>query len=99
MAKYTLTHKAVTDLSDIWDYTYETWSPVQADKYYLMLLDTCQALADGTIVGKPYRELSDAVLGFRAGQHIIFYKKAKGTGIEVARVLHSRMDLKHRIQE
>ena len=34
MAKYFLTHKAVDDLSKIWEYTYEVWSENQADKYY-----------------------------------------------------------------
>jgi len=34
------------DLSKIWDYTFEVWSETQADKYYYMLLDSCQELAD-----------------------------------------------------
>ena len=33
MADYRLTNKAVADLSDIWNYTCETWSEQQADKY------------------------------------------------------------------
>lgn len=47
MASYILTNKAVEDLSKIWDYTFEVWSEVMADKYYTMLLDSCQDLADG----------------------------------------------------
>lgn len=99
MARYTLSNKAVEDLSTIWEYTYEVWSELQAEKYYYMLLDTCQHLADGALSGKAYPEINHEVFGYTAGRHIIFYRKAKGSGIEVARILHGRMDLKKRIQE
>lgn len=99
MAKYALSHKAVTDLAEIWDYTYETWSALQAEKYYYLLLNTCQDLADGHLSGKPYPVIGTEILGCKAGQHIIFYRKAKRGGIEVARILHGRMDLKNRLGE
>lgn len=31
MAKVTLRQKAIDDLNDIWDYTFEQWSEKQAD--------------------------------------------------------------------
>jgi toxin ParE1/3/4 len=99
MAKYVLSNIALEDLSKIWEYTYGAWSELQAQKYYYMLLDTCQDLADGNLSGKSYPEINTEVFGFKAGRHIIFYRKAKGTGIEVARILHGRMDLKIRIRE
>ncbi|THU32548.1 type II toxin-antitoxin system RelE/ParE family toxin [Niastella caeni] len=99
MAKYSLSNKALEDLSKIWEYTYEVWSELQAEKYYYMLLDTCQDLADGNLSGKSYPEISNEILGFKAGRHVIFYRKAKVSGIEVARILHERMDLKNRIHE
>ncbi|MFX7768518.1 type II toxin-antitoxin system RelE/ParE family toxin, partial [Acinetobacter baumannii] len=58
MANYILTNKAVEDLSKIWDYTFEVWSETQADRYYQMVLDYCQDLADSTISGKHYPEIS-----------------------------------------
>ncbi len=45
MAKYQLTKLAVNDLSEIWEYTYETWSEGQADKYYNLLLNAFESLA------------------------------------------------------
>ena len=99
MASYILTNKAVEDLSTIWDYTFEVWSETQADKYYYMLLDYCQDLADNKLSGKHYPEISEEIFGIRAGQHIIFYRRIKNNRIEVARILHSRMDLKNRLQE
>lgn len=64
-----------------------------------MILDTCQDLADGNISGKLYSETNSGVLGIKVGRHIIFYRKTKAADIEIARILHERMDLKNRIQE
>jgi toxin ParE1/3/4 len=99
MASYTLTNKAVLDLSAIWEYTVDTWSERQADKYYFMLLDTCQDLADAKVSGKNYPEINNEILGFRAGQHILFYRQLSHDKVEIARILHTQMDLKNRIQE
>ncbi|MBL0183916.1 MAG: type II toxin-antitoxin system RelE/ParE family toxin [Chitinophagaceae bacterium] len=99
MASYTLTNKAVLDLSAIWEYTVDTWSEKQADKYYFMLLDSCQDLADGKVTGKNYHEINTEIFGFRAGQHILFYRKLSADKIEIARILHGKMDLKNRMQE
>lgn len=99
MASYTLTNKAVLDLSSIWNYTVDTWSESQADKYYFMLLETCQDLADGKLSGKNYPEINGEILGFRIGEHILFYRKLSQDKVEIARILHTQMDLKNRIQE
>ena len=99
MPNYFLTKKALDDLSKIWDYTYEVWSEAQADKYYYMILDSCKELANKTVVGKIYPEIHKDVLGYKIGQHIIFYRHIKADNIEVARILHSRMDLKNRLRE
>ena len=48
MPGYILTNKAVEDLSTIWNYTFETWSETQADKYYIMLLNSCRDISYGT---------------------------------------------------
>jgi toxin ParE1/3/4 len=67
MANNTLTNKAVDDLSEIWDYTVKTCSVNQADKYYLMLVDAFQELADGKIAGKNYPEINPEISGFKTG--------------------------------
>lgn len=99
MASFLLTNKAVQDLSAIWVYTVDTWSEKQADKYYFLLLDTCQELADGKLTGKNYPEINAGILGFRAGQHILFYRKLSEVKIEIIRILHAQMDLKNRMDE
>jgi toxin ParE1/3/4 len=99
MAKYVLTNKALEDLSRIWDYTFEVWSEAQADRYYHMIIDSCTDLGAKKVVGKIYSEVHDEILGYKIGQHIIFYRLIKGDKIEITRILHSRMDLRNKLHE
>ncbi len=99
MGKYVLTNKAVEDLSKIWDYTYEVWSEKQADIYYELIISTCIELANYPENGKIYAEISNDVLGYRIGKHIIFYHHNNPNEIQILRILHTRMDLKNRIRE
>lgn len=94
MAKYYLTNKAVDDLATIWDYTYDEWSESQADKYYLLLLNSCQEIAENPSLGKKYDNVTEKLLGFKANQHIIFYQIISNKEVEIIRILHVRMDLK-----
>lgn len=73
MAKFFLTNKAIIDLSDIWNYTFDNWTEKQADKYYHMLLDNCQLIADKPNIGKSYETVLKILIGHKIGRHIIFY--------------------------
>lgn len=97
MAKFFLTNKAVDDLTDIWYYTIETWSENQAEKYYLLLMHSCQELAEKPTLGKSYDIVEKNVFGYKTGQHIIFYRIVSENEIEIARILHGMMDLKSKI--
>jgi toxin ParE1/3/4 len=99
MAKYILSIKATSDLTEIWNYTFDNWSETQADNYYQMLLDAFQDISNHKIKGKKYPEIAMTVLGARIAQHIIFYKWVSPTRVVIARILHSRMDLRNRILE
>lgn len=46
MGNFKFSKKAVDDLTSIWNYTFNEWSALQADKYYWMLVDACQEIAD-----------------------------------------------------
>ena len=97
MAKYFLTNKAVEDLSKIWDYTFEGWSENQADKYYVMLIDSCKELSKHPGMGKDYDKINHGILGLKASKHIIFYRIVKSDEVEILRILHGRMGLKNRM--
>lgn len=97
MAKFFLTNKAVEDLDDIWNYTLENWSESQAEIYYSLLIDSCQELANKPHQGKSYEVVEKNVLGFKIGQHVIFYRIITEDEIEVARILHGMMDMKNHL--
>ena len=99
MAKYSLTNKAVEDLSDIWNYTYDYWSEHQADIYYQMLIENCSEIAKKPKIGRNYEGIIKRLSGFRAGRHIIFYRMINTNEVEITRILHEQMDLKNKILE
>ncbi len=97
--KYVLTNKAVDDLSKIWEYTVETWSENQADKYYFHLINSCQLIAGQPTIGKSYTAIADNLYGYKVNRHIIFYRQIPTHDIEIIRILHDMMDLKNRLEE
>ena len=100
MAKYRLTRKAVEDLADIWNYTFDEWSERQADDYYNMLIASCQKIATNPdLFGKRYDEIFHGLRGFKAGKHLLFYRILDNGDVEIIRILHERMDLRNRMNE
>jgi toxin ParE1/3/4 len=97
MAEFYLTKKAVEDLGDIWNYTIETWSENQAEIYYSLLIDSCQELANKPNLGKSYEVVERNVLGFKTGQHVIFYRIVTEKEIEVVRILHGMIDVRNHL--
>lgn len=97
MAKYSFSNKALNDLTDIWDYTVYRWSENQAEKYYNLILASCTDLAENPQLGKSYDVLFIDVLGYKCGQHIIFYHEVSKSEIVIDRILHGMMDLKDKI--
>jgi toxin ParE1/3/4 len=99
MPNYYLTNKAVEDLSQIWEYTFDTWSENQADQYHNSLLATCDTISQNPDLGKNYEGIAQYLFGLKINRHIIFYRKLSSEQVEITRILHERMDLKTRILE
>ena len=94
MAKVHYSKRAVEDLANIWDYTYDEWSERQADKYYMILNQACQEIALDSKKGKPYEEVAEGIHGLLTYRHIILFKRLKAAEILVIRILHAQMDIK-----
>lgn len=97
MAKFKFTNNAVKDLTDIWNYTVETWSESQADKYYKLIINAGSAIAKKPEIGKVYPEIYPDLKGKIASKHIIFYRVMEDQSIEITRILHERMDVKNKM--
>lgn len=95
-----ISREANNDIEQIWLYTVNNWSKEQADRYYNIIFDEIEYLANYPDSGKNYGNLVNGYFGARVKSHIIFYKiNAKESEIQIIRVLHNRMDIETRLNE
>lgn len=91
MVKYRLTPLTKADIKGIWNYTDNMWGTAQADKYIKLLEHRIELLAENPSIGKPRDEIRPEYFSFPESRHVIFYRIRKGR-IEIARILHARME-------
>lgn len=98
--KYIIREKANQDIEKTWLYTYKNWSLEQADRYYNLILDEIEFIAENFESGKSVDYIKK---GYRASvvkSHIIFYKKSRKKNIvEIVRILNQKMDIENRMDE
>lgn len=94
MPSVSFSKSAVNDLSDIWRYTANAWSETQADKYYKMLVDSCNGLLcrGNTLLSRDYGHIKIGLKGIRVGKHIVFYRRYDNGNTLIVRILHEAMD-------
>ena len=92
MSRCQFTYKAVEDLSNVWNLTFDTRSKKDADRYYTELVDTCIEMAGKPFLGRNYSDILEAVKGVKINRYIIFYREVKEDAIQIERILHERMD-------
>src|SRR3989338_9477308 len=97
MVSYKFTKEAILDLSEIWNYTIETWSEKQADKYYGLIINECNLLAKSPELGRSFFEVYPVLFGQKIAKHIIFYRRLDHSTIEIARILHEIRDLNNEL--
>ena len=95
MGKYQLTHLAIQDLSEIWNYTFDNWSEQQADTYYEQLVNAFESITSNPDQGRKYDGIRSDLYGFKINRHIVFYRVISNAPVEITRILHERMDLKN----
>ena len=94
---YELSPLAVNDLSEIWDYTYQTWGADQADECVLAINQACEGLATATSNGRLAGQSAEQVRpGYRKqiiGSHVLFFTCKSNDVVNVVRILNQRMDV------
>ncbi len=91
-----LSPQAEADLTDILQYTLEAWGEAQLTTYASVLDEALRLLRDNPQLGYSRPAVSERHRFLLAGEHVIAYRLTR-TRIEVARILHSRMDLKRNL--
>ena len=95
---YVITKKAVSDLEEIWLYTVEKWSLVQADRYYSLIFDEINYICTNINTGKSMDHVRKGYRAAKVKSHLLFYRVSNET-VEIIRILHERMDIDRRLIE
>jgi toxin ParE1/3/4 len=95
---YKISKLASKDIEDIWLYTFEKWSVEQANRYYNLILDEIEFIAEHPYSGRNYNEVRKGYFRSIIKSHLIFYRINKNNDeVEIIRVLHQRMDIEGEI--
>jgi toxin ParE1/3/4 len=92
MAKYRLSHQAVSDLESIAEYTIRQFGLAQARQYRDSLKSCLEQLADNPEIGPTAEQLAHGLKRFSHQSHVVFYLQ-EADGLLIVRILHSRMEV------
>ena len=97
---YKISVEAKNDIEKIWLYTFENWSLKQADRYFDLIMDEVEYIAENPNSGKDYSNVRKGYLRSRIKSHFIFYKvNKKQNELEIIRVLHQSMNIENRLND
>jgi len=95
---FVISKKAVSDLEEIWFYTFEKWSKQQADRYYNLIFNEINYIRKNVSTGKSMEHVRKGYRATKVKSHLIFYKIVNDT-IEIIRILHEQMDIENRLND
>lgn len=93
MSSFKLTNKAKIDLVKIAKYTEAQWGREQRNLYLKQFDNAFHLISDKPLIGKECDYIKTDYRKFPQGSHIIFYKEAGKSNIEIIRILHKKMDV------
>ena len=99
MTMYIISEEAIDDINNIWLYTAENWSREQADRYYNLILDEIEYIANNFEFARDFSKIRKNYRYSKIKSHLIFFKKNSDECIEVIRVLHEKMDIENRLSD
>ncbi len=91
LTTYRLTPAAQNDLADIWLYTAQRWSIIQADRYTDILEDTLERLLFMPEMARERPEFDPPVRIHPSADHLIIYRIEKDH-LSVLRILGASQD-------
>ncbi|MGB0869545.1 MAG: type II toxin-antitoxin system RelE/ParE family toxin [Flavobacteriales bacterium] len=96
---FKISTEAEKDLTNLWNYTFVTWSIEQADRYINLIFNEIDYNGANPNYGKDFSYIRKGYLGSKVKSHFIFYKiNTKENLIEIIRILHQKMDIENRIK-
>ena len=95
--KYRISARAIEDLEQIWEFTFEKWSAEQADRYYKLIIDEIEFIAGNQTSGTTVEHIKEGYRVAIVKSHLIFFKRDKNV-TEVIRILHQKMDVESNLK-
>lgn len=84
---------ALSDLEEIWFYTFDNWSMEQADNYQDQLYDAFSRISNNPFLGREFSEFDQyRIYRYNLQSHAIFYHIDEEL-VVIIRVLHQMMSL------
>ena len=97
--KYKISKQAFADIEAIWFYTKKTWSVQQADRYYNLILDEIEYIAEYPLLGKDYGYVRKNYRCSVVKSHLIFYRYEEDQNfVDIIRILHQNMDIEEKLK-
>ena len=97
--KFEISEKAFEDIENIWLYTMENWSSDQADRYYNLIFDEIEYIAENPLSGRNAGHIRKNYRCSLVKSHLIYYRyKKQEKKVEIIRILHQSMDAEERLK-
>ena len=75
MSTYIISEKALEDINKIWIYTAENWSVEQANRYYNLIMDEIEYVAENFETTKDFGSIRKDYRYSKVKSHLIFCKQ------------------------
>ena len=92
MSEYILSPEAISDLQNIYDFTFDEWGETQAEKYLNEIYAVFDRLTQHPQIGRLRIELADSLRSIPLGSHVIFFMPWQDD-VAIVRVLHGARDV------
>ena len=99
MSNYIISAKALNDINKVWIYPAENWSVDQANRYYNLIFDEIEFVAQNFEAANDFGDTRENYRYLKVKSHLIFFRKIKNNKIEVVRVLHQKMNVNKRLAD
>ena len=92
-----ISREALSDLYDIWDYTFHKWSKELADRYYDRIFEEIDFISKNAHLGISFEHVRKNYRASKVKSHLIFYR-IENNSVEIIRILNQRMDVKNKLK-
>ena len=92
MSEYILSPEAISDLQNIYDFTFDEWGETQAEKYLNEIYAVFDRLSQHPNIGRLRTELAENLRSIPVGTHVIFFMSWH-SDVAIVRVLHGARDV------